>query len=81
MWSQTVITDGNWHRIGLACDGSEPILSLYVDGAEVAQTTQAINVPTSSASLFIGVGSKLTRGTRWFGLIDDVRVYDRALVP
>jgi hypothetical protein len=81
LWSQTVITDGNWHRIGLVCDGSKPMLSLYVDGVEVAQTTEAISVPSSTGSLFIGVGSNLKAVTRWSGLIDDIRIYDRAITP
>jgi len=81
LWSQTVITDGSWHRIGLVYDGSKPMLSLYMDGVEVAQTTEAISVPSSTGSLFIGVGSNLKAVTRWSGLIDDVRICDRAVKP
>jgi len=76
-----VITDGSWHRIGLVYDGSKPMLSLYMDGVEVAQTTEAISVPSSTGSLFIGVGSNLKAVTRWSGLIDDVRICDRAVKP
>ncbi len=36
--SQTIITDGNWHRIGLVWDGSHR--TLYVDGVAVAEDTQ-----------------------------------------
>jgi hypothetical protein len=83
LWSQTVITDGNWHRIGLVCDGSKPMLSLYVDGEEVAQTQtrETISVPSSSSDLHIGAGKKLEGGTFWSGLIDDVRIYNRAVMP
>ncbi len=35
--SQTVLTDGHWHRIGLVWDGSNKIL--YVDNVQVASDT------------------------------------------
>jgi hypothetical protein len=35
--SETVITDGQWHRIGLVWDGSHR--TLYVDGVAVADDT------------------------------------------
>jgi hypothetical protein len=31
--------------------------------------------------LYIGAGASLTPGTFWSGLIDDVRIYDRAVKP
>jgi hypothetical protein len=31
--------------------------------------------------LYIGAGSELMPGTFWSGLIDDVRIYDRAVKP
>ncbi|MHC4192235.1 MAG: LamG-like jellyroll fold domain-containing protein, partial [Planctomycetota bacterium] len=49
--SQTLITDGGWHRIGLTWDGSNRIL--YVDDVEVAKDTQ--NQPAgSSGGLYTG---------------------------
>ena len=38
LFSETVITDGQWHRIGLVWDGTNRIL--YVDGIVVAEDTQ-----------------------------------------
>jgi hypothetical protein len=75
--SQTVITDGNWHRIGLVRDGNNRIL--YVDDIEVADT-QTILVG-SQGGLYIGAGSALSAGSFWSGLIDDVRIYDRSISP
>jgi len=75
--SQTVITDGNWHRIGFVRDGSNRIL--YVDDIEV-KDTQTILVG-SQGGLNIGAGSTLSAGSFWSGLIDDVRIYDRAVTP
>jgi hypothetical protein len=74
--SQTVITDGNWHRIGLVWDGSKR--TLYVDDVVVAEDTQG-GLEGSSGGLYIGCGKAMEAGTYWSGLIDDVRIYDFAL--
>ena len=78
---QKAITDGQWHRVGLVCDGSKPTLRLYVDGVEVAEATPTISRPRSSGGLQIGAGKSLEPGTFWSGLIDDVRIYSRAVAP
>jgi len=46
----------------------------------VVKDTQA-NLPSSGGGLYIGGGSSLALGTFWSGLIDDVRIYDRAVKP
>ena len=76
--SQTVVTDGNWHIVVLVWDGTDRIL--YVDGEAVARDTQN-NLFDSEGYLLIGTGSKTEAGTFWTGLIDDVRIYDRAVTP
>jgi hypothetical protein len=76
--SQAVITDDNWHRIGLVWDGSNR--KLYVDDVEVAKDTQS-NLAGSTGGLYIGAGKGLEAGSFWSGLIDDVRIYDRAITP
>jgi len=76
--SQAVITDGNWHRIGLVWDGSHR--TLYVDDLAVAEDTQA-NLAGSENGLYIGAGKAMEPGTFWSGLIDDVRIYNRAVTP
>jgi len=78
LWSQTVITDGNWHRIGFVWDGSHR--TLYVDGVVVAEDTQT-GLQSSSNGLYIGTGKAMAPGTYWSGLIDDVRIYNRAVSP
>jgi hypothetical protein len=52
--SHSVITDGQWHKVGLTWDGSNRIL--YVDNAEVAKDTQA-GLTGSQGGLQIGAGS------------------------
>jgi hypothetical protein len=74
----TAITDGHWHRVGLVWDGSHRIL--YVDELEVARDTVS-NLDQANGFFYIGAGSKLDAGSLWSGMIDDVRIYDRAVKP
>jgi hypothetical protein len=76
--SETVITDGNWHRVGLVWDGANRLL--YVDDVAVAADTQS-GLAASSGGLNIGSGRNLEPGTFWSGLIDDVLIYNRAVKP
>ena len=78
--SQTVINDGNWHRIALVWDGS--YRHLYVDGAEVAKdATPLSGLESAEGGLYFGTGSTLAPGTFFSGMIDDVRIYNRAVSP
>ncbi len=76
--SKTVITDGEWHHIGLVWDGSSR--TLYVNDIVVAEDTQ-VNFEGSNEGLHIGTGKTMEAGTHWSGLIDDVRIYDRVVRP
>jgi hypothetical protein len=76
--SQAIITDGEWHRIGFVWDGSHRIL--YVDSLAVAQNTQKA-IEISISGLYIGCGKNMEAGTYWSGLIDDIRIYNRAVRP
>ena len=76
--SQTVITDDNWHRVGLTWDGSTRIL--YVDNVEVAKDTQP-GLVGSTGGLYFGAGEDLDAASFFSGLIDDIRIYDRAVIP
>ena len=78
MLSQTNITDGNWHRIGFVWDGS--YRTLYVDDIAVAEDTQD-SLEYSDGGLYLGCGKAMEPGTFWSGLIDDVRIYNRAVRP
>jgi hypothetical protein len=76
--SQTSITDNNWHRIGFVWDGLNRIL--YIDDVAVAQDTQD-NLAASDGGLYIGCSMAMEAGTFFSGLIDDVRIYNRAVYP
>lgn len=76
--SEKVITDNQWHRIGLVWDGSNR--TLYVDGITVAEDTQD-GLEVSDSSLYLGCGKAMEASTFWSGLIDDVRIYNRVVIP
>jgi len=76
--SAVSITDGAWHRIGLVWDGSNRIL--YADDIEVASDAQA-GLTGTYKGLYLGAGSTLAPASFWSGLIDEVRIYNRAVKP
>jgi hypothetical protein len=80
LMSDAVIADGQWHRVSLVWDGERR--HLHVDGTAVA--SDAVRLPAvipSDGSLYLGVDKNLTPGTFFTGLIDDVRIYNRAVRP
>jgi hypothetical protein len=76
--SSGAITDGNWHRVGVVCSGTT--CTLCVDDKEVATGTRS-KLTSTSGTLSIGATGKLTPGSFWSGLIDDVRIYNRVVQP
>ena len=77
--SESVITDWQWHHIGLVYDFDELKRCLYVDGAEVAKDTDVVGGVGSDGGLYFGAGKILDAGSFFSGFIDDVRIYDRVL--
>jgi hypothetical protein len=74
------LTTSKWHRIGLVRDGS--YRHLYVDGVEVVKDDAPLSgLEGAGGGLYLGAGSGLEPGTFWAGLIDDVRIYNRAVKP
>ncbi len=83
IYGTTSINDGNWHHIVVVMedDGSPDVseIRLYVDGKQdtiAGVLPRAINTPAVE-DVRIGVFSDMTRFFQ--GLIDDVRIYNRAL--
>ena len=77
--TDVVVTDGDWHCVGLAWDGSVRIV--YVDGIEATRDEEYIYFQKSTNGYYIGTGFERTPGTFWSGMIDDFRVYDYAVIP
>jgi acyl-CoA thioesterase-1 len=78
MISEAVVTKDEWQRIGFVWDGSSRIL--YVGTTIVARELQSY-LDGSDNELYIGAGKKLEPDTFFSGLIDDVRIYNRAVTP
>ncbi|MBM4025353.1 MAG: hypothetical protein FJ280_08090 [Planctomycetes bacterium] len=76
--SLAVITDGQWHRIAVVWDGTYRML--YVDEKEVARDVLPV-LELSSVRLALGGGSNLAPVSFWSGVIDDIRIYNRAVKP
>jgi len=76
--SAAVITDGDWHRVGLVWDGANR--ALYVDDVLAAEDTQS-SLADCLGGLCIGATNNLAAGSLFAGLIDDVRIYNRAVNP
>ncbi len=71
------VDDGQWHLITGTYDGSA--VNVYVDGKlEKTQTIGSITL-SSTAKVFQFSGCTGDGSFGWFGDIDDVRVYSRAL--
>jgi N-acetylneuraminic acid mutarotase len=77
--SDSIITDGQWHHIGLVYDIVTMKRHLYMDGAEVAADADFVGGVQTTGGLHIGAGQALDAGTFFSGLIDDVRIYNVAL--
>ncbi len=74
------------HFVNLAATYNGSVLNLYLDGEMVASTSYSMDIGTSSEPLRIGQGWGSNRGGRsksgedsFRGLIDEVRIYNRAL--
>ena len=77
-WLNSVVTlaDDRWHHIAGVYDGASIVL--YVDGREVARKAAGGAIQESEQPLCLGENSE--SGGRFLrGLLDDVRIYDRAL--
>ena len=66
---------GSWTHVALTYDGSQ--LRLFVNGVQVASAAASGAIQASSSPLWIGGNQPY--GEYFNGLIDDVRVYNRAL--
>jgi chitodextrinase len=71
----TALGVGVWTHVALSYDGA--IMRLYVNGTQVATKNRTGTIETNSNPLWIGGNSPW--GEYFNGLIDDVRVYSRAL--
>ncbi|WP_447971237.1 LamG-like jellyroll fold domain-containing protein [Nitrospira sp. M1] len=74
--STTTIDDGQWHHVAGTRQGG--LLTIYVDGVAEGSTNGPTGTLANSAPLYIG-HYQPGEGQNFHGLIDEVRIYQRAL--
>jgi regulation of enolase protein 1 (concanavalin A-like superfamily) len=70
------VADNQWHHVAGVYDGTQGII--YIDGVLDAAQAATGQINASDFNLYIGENEQAT-GRYWNGLIDDVRLYNRAL--
>ena len=83
--SNGVIQYNKWHHVLVTWDGvitTAASVHIYVDGNEVTYTTTTNGASrTSDAIESLIIGNTIDSNRTWDGLIDEVRIYNRALSP
>src|SRR3989344_2227598 len=83
--SNGVIQYNKWHHVLVTWDGvitTAASVHIYVDGNEVTYTTTTNGASrTSDAIESLIIGNTIDSNRTWDGLIDEVRIYNRALTP
>ena len=74
--------DDSWHHIAATWhhDGTTTHLKLYADGVEVASDTTSLLLGDNEAPTWV-IGARRAGMAFWKGLIDEVRILNRALSP
>ncbi|HEX2782817.1 MAG TPA: LamG-like jellyroll fold domain-containing protein [Ilumatobacteraceae bacterium] len=75
--SGSALTVNSWSYVAATYDGAS--LKLYVNGVQVASRSQTGAIKSSTGK--VGIGGDGFWGQYFNGLIDDVRIYNRALAP
>jgi hypothetical protein len=75
LYGPAALAANTWSHLAATYDGAT--VRLYVNGVQVASRAQTGNIATSSNPLQIGGDTDY--GQYFSGIIDDVRVYNRAL--
>ena len=71
--SEVVITDDEWHEVGLEWDGQRR--HLLVNGDQAVVDEVPLPALDCTGYLNIGTGKDMEPGSFWAGLMDEVRVY------
>ncbi|MBW1691387.1 MAG: DUF1566 domain-containing protein, partial [Deltaproteobacteria bacterium] len=78
--SDTAIKDGGWHHIVGVRDTDDGVMRIYVDGREDATPVEDTIIDSTDNSKPLSFGGPSVSGESFYnGLIDDVRIYNRAL--
>ncbi len=78
--TETTVIDNTWHHIAYVLDDSADTVTVYVDGSDVLSFASTVSVAADDVlSLGQEYDAGMITGDFYDGLLDDVRVYDRAL--
>ncbi|UCD53407.1 MAG: LamG domain-containing protein [Phycisphaerales bacterium] len=79
--STAVVADGQWHEVTAERDGT--YRRLWADNQEVAKDALPMTLPPVpwNGTLTFGAGANLEPDSFFSDLIDDVRIYNRAVRP
>ena len=69
---------GPWIHVAMIYDGAEMVI--YADGVEVGSATKT-GVIDADASVPAAIGNQPQNGKSFDGILDEVRIYNRALTP
>ncbi len=72
-----LVNDGNWHFAAVVGDGVS--VKAYLDGSPTPEITQGAGSAAMTGTLSIGKTGNGNNNLYFYGSIDDVRVYSRAL--
>lgn len=90
VYGQTSVSDGTWHHIAASYSTADGLVRLYVDGtldhAQSAHSGQALGTGVTRYGTFSANNEdnlfntpNVNRSMKFNGLIDDARIYNRAL--
>jgi hypothetical protein len=68
-----------WSHLAITYDASNDIWKIYINGTLDATGTAPFDITNNSRDLFIGVEEYTPYQNYFYGIIDDIRLYNRAL--
>lgn len=78
-----LVSEGVWQHVAFVYSRSAGIMQIYVDGSLVASRSYSASLPVNNDPFYIGTdkatGGGEMSGRRFYGAIDEVRVYSEAL--
>lgn len=77
--STATYADGVWHHIAITYDNSADTLTTYLDGSQIAQTTNASNPYQDTTNETIIGHDPSGAVSNFTGRLDDFRIYNREL--
>ena len=76
----TTINDGEWHHVAVVHDDAADTVKLYIDGVALVTNTTATGGGTAhNINTNIQLGRKSDSTEYFYGLIDELAIYNRAL--